>query len=173
MLVHEQRKRMKFLGLLVCKTHFSPFFAVQLSGTRSLTAEPTQLIDFSGEVAIYIKWSSRLESAARQQCEKYKWEGGMVARHFRIARKISGINCRYSLFSAKISFLLFFFFFLISYLLFLLVLTEIKCEAKLVRRGRVNTSDAARDMDNFRNKSLCLDNFSPLFYQLVLLECHH
>lgn len=66
----------------------------------------------------------------------------MVARHFRIARKTAGINCRHSLLSAKISFSSFFFF--ISYLLFLLVLTKIKCEAKLVRRGRVNTSDAAR-----------------------------
>lgn len=65
----------------------------------------------------------------------------MVARHFRIARKTAGINCRHSLLSAKISFSSSFF---ISYLLFLLVLAKIKCEAKLVRRGRVNTSDAAR-----------------------------
>lgn len=28
----------------------------------------------------------------------------MVARHFRIARKTAGINCRHSLLSAKISF---------------------------------------------------------------------
>lgn len=65
----------------------------------------------------------------------------MVAKRFRVAREISGINCRYSLFSAKISFLGSFF---ISYLLFLSVLTKIKCEAKLVRRGKVSTSDAAR-----------------------------
>lgn len=36
------------------------------------------------------------------------------------------------------------------------MLAKIKWEAKLVRRGRVNTGDAAGGMDSFGNKSLPL-----------------
>lgn len=81
----------------------------------------------------------------------------MVAKHFRIAREIPGINCRYGLFFAKISFF-------ISYLLFPLVLAKIKCEAKLVRRGKVSMGDAAEGMDLGTN---LLSIFCSPLYQLV------